>query len=337
MAWKIVGQNTAVSLLRKGLEKGVVSHAYLLVGPAHVGKMTLALDLACALNCQAEEPPCGECPSCRKIAENKHADVQAISVLSEGESNKDKSRVEIGVVQIEQIQHQASLPPFEGRCKVFIIDGAESLSHGAANRLLKTLEEPVEKVVFILLTVNDRLLPETIVSRCQRLELPPLAVADVEADLRDGCEPERACLLARLSRGCLGWARGAVDDAGLMQRRAERMDKLGGVLDADGEKRFAYASHLATQFGKDRSSALEILGAWLDYWRDLLLVKIGCGDAVTNADMITEIQERAGGYSLVGIRGFIGSIQAAMEGLKQNANPRLALEVLMLDIPERGG
>ncbi len=195
----------------------------------------------------------------------------------------------------------------------------------------------MERVVFILLTVNERLLPETIVSRCQRLELPPLALADVEAALGDGLEPERASLLARLSRGRLGWARAAVDDAGLMPRRAERMDKLNGVLDAGGEERFAYASQLATQFGKDRGAALDTLGMWLDYWRDMLLVKIGCGDAVTNADMITEIEERAGGYSLAGIRRFIGSIQTAVEGLKQNANPRLALEVLMLDIPERGG
>ncbi len=336
MAWKIVGQDTAVSLLQRGLERGMVSHAYLLVGPAHVGKMTLALELACALNCQADEPPCGECSSCRKIAEEKHADVQVIGVLSEGESDKDKSRVEIGVGQIEQLQHQASLPPFEGRCKVFIIDGAESLSHGAANRLLKTLEEPVERVVFVLLTVNDRLLPETIVSRCQRLELPPLALADVEVALGDGCEPEQARLLARLSRGRLGWAMAAADDAGLMQKRADMMDKLDGVLDAGGEDRFTYAAQLATQFGKDRRAALDVLGMWLDYWRDMLLVKIGCGDAVTNADMITELQDRAGGYSLGGIRSFIGSIQAAVGGLKQNANPRLALEVLMLDIPERG-
>jgi len=337
MAWKIVGQDTAVSLLQHGLERGVVSHAYLLVGPAHVGKMTLALDLACALNCRGDEPPCGQCPDCRKILDNKHADAQVIGVLGEGESDKDRSRVEIGVGQIQQIQRQASLPPFEGRCKVFIIDGAEMMSHGAANRLLKTLEEPVERVVFILLTVNERLLPETIVSRCQRLELPPLALADVEAALGDGIEPERARLLARLSRGRLGWARAAADDAGLMHRRTERMDKLNGVLDAGGEERFTYASQLATQFGKDRGAALDTLGMWLDYWRDMLLVKIGCGDAVTNADMITDLEERAGGYSLAGIRGFIGSIQSALEGLKQNANPRLALEVLMLDIPERGG
>jgi len=336
--WQVVGQNRAVSLFQRSLEREAVAHAYLLVGPPHVGKMTLALDLAKALNCEASEPPCGVCDSCQKIALAKHADVQIIGLTRDGNSAETKPRVEISIDQIRQMQHSASLPPFEGRCKVFIIDGAELLSNEAANCLLKTLEEPVGKVIFVLLTTNERLLPATVISRCQRLELPPLAATEVEATLnsRWGVEPQKARLLARLSHGCLGWALSAAHNGGLLERRAERMDRLLNVIDADCEERFAYATQLAAQFSQNRGLVQEILDLWLDYWRDLLLIKAGCDDTITNADMLATLVDQAKGYSLVQVKSFINSLQAAEEQLRQNANPRLVLEVLMLSIPRRG-
>ncbi|MFQ5997657.1 MAG: ATP-binding protein, partial [Dehalococcoidales bacterium] len=181
--WQVVGQDRVVSLLRRSLEKESLAHAYLLVGPPHVGKMTLALNLAQALNCEAAERPCGECAPCQKIASANHADVQVIGLISEENSAEAKLRTEISIDQIRQMQHSASLPPFEGKYKIFIIEEAEFLSTEAANCLLKTLEEPVGSVIFILLTANDRLLPQTVVSRCQRLELAPLAANEVEAAL----------------------------------------------------------------------------------------------------------------------------------------------------------
>ncbi|MDD5081898.1 MAG: AAA family ATPase, partial [Dehalococcoidales bacterium] len=167
--WPVVGQARVVDLLKRSLERRAVAHAYLLVGPPHVGKMTLALTLAQALNCEATAPPCGQCSSCQKVVSAKHADVQVINLISSLEPGETKPQAEISIDQIRQMQHSASLPPFEGRCKVFIIEGAEHLSDEAANCLLKTLEEPVGRVVFILLTTSERLLPATVVSRCQRL------------------------------------------------------------------------------------------------------------------------------------------------------------------------
>ena len=337
--WQVVGQAKVISLLQRGLERQSLAHAYLMVGPPHVGKMTLALNLAQALNCEAEEYPCGECVSCQKIISANHPDVQVIGLTRNGNSTETKLRTEIGIDQIRQMQHSANLPPFEGKYKIFIIRGAEFLSNEAANCLLKTLEEPVGNVVFVLLTVSDSLLPETVVSRCQRLELAPLPAAEVESALhsRWGIEPQKAKLLARLSHGCLGWAISVAGDDSLLEQRTEKIDGLLEVIGSDYEERFAYANQLAVQFAQNRDMVQEVLDLWLDWWRDLLLVKADCCDVITNVDRLATLAEVAQGCSLAQIRSFINSIQAAGEQLRQNANPRLVLEVLMLDMPGKEG
>jgi DNA polymerase-3 subunit delta' len=332
--WQIIGQSNIVSLLQGALEKGALAHAYLFIGPTHVGKMTLALELAKALNCDAEDRPCGGCVPCQKIAAGGHADVQVIGLTQNDDSAEAKL---IGIDQVKDMQHSASLPPFEGKYKVFIIDGAEFLSSEAANCLLKTLEEPVGSVIFILLTANDGLLPATVISRCQRLEMRPLAAAEVEAVLaeRGNIAPERNRLLARLCHGCPGWALAAATDDSLLKRREEEMNRLNGIVAADYEERFAFVAQLTAQFTQNRTRVHELLDIWLDYWRDLLLVKAGCPDIVTNIDYMDRLNEMAQEYTLAQVRAFIASIEAAGKQLRQNANPRLALEVLMLDVPER--
>ena len=335
--WQVVGHTKAVFLLQRSLEQGALAHAYLLVGPAHVGKMALALNLAQALNCEAATPPCGECVPCQKIASGKHADVQIIGLTQNADSDETRPRTEISIDQIRQMQHSSSLPPFEGKYKVYIIDEAEQLSTEAANSLLKTLEEPVGKVIFILLATDDRLLPATVVSRCQRLELSPLTAEEVEAALssHQDIEPPKAKLLARLCRGCLGWALSAAADASLLEQRAERIDRLIDITKADYAERFDYAAQLAAQFGQKRETVYEVLDLWLSWWRDLLLVKANCSEAIVNVDRLTTLVEMAQSYSLAQIRAVIGGLQAADEQLRLNANPRLVLETLMLGIPKR--
>jgi hypothetical protein len=114
------------------------------------------------------------------------------------------------------------------------------------------------------------------------------------------------------------------------------MERLLNVIDADYEGRLEYAIQLAAQFSQNRGLVGEILSLWLDWWRDLLLVKVGCVDAVTNTDRLAMLTSWAEGYSLVQMKGFINSLQATGEQLKQNANPQLVFEVLMLSMPGRG-
>jgi DNA polymerase III subunit delta' len=336
--WEVFGQERAVSLLQHGLDSSKLAHAYLFSGPAGVGKMTLAKNLAQALNCEAAERPCLKCPSCVKIGEMHHADVQVIGLLQKKDDTEAKV---ISIDQVEGMQHDANLPPFEGKHKVFIFENAELLSIEAANRFLKTLEEPVANVTFILLTVNDKLLPQTVISRCQRLELAPMSLAAETAALieKKGLEPQRARLLAGLSHGCPEWAIDAINDDSLLEQRNEELEHLLGIIRADYGERFVYVGQLAARFSQDRGAVYRVLDLWRDFWRDLMLQKIGCDDMIINIDHKAELVEMAPIASGLGeIKGVIDSIQSCGEHLRQNANTRLALEVLMLDIPiNKGG
>jgi DNA polymerase III subunit delta' len=340
LMWQTIGQSKIVDLLKRALEQGSLSHAYLLVGPAHIGKMSLALDLAMTLNCQSDpsKRPCGECASCRKIAEGKHADVQITSLIANSSSDEGREKTEIGIDQIKEMLHSASLPPFEGRYRLYIIEEAGLLSADAANRLLKSLEEPPAGVVFILLAANASLIPATVISRCQRLTLTRLKTSEVEAALvqRQKIETETARLLARLSHGCLGWAVETAKNSEFIQERQEHFEQMLAMVKNATSERFAIAAQLALQFGKKREAVYETLDTWTGWWRDILLVKTGCHTDIISLDFGNALAEMAGAFRLEQIRDAILSITQAIEQLKLNANARLVLEVMMLNIPRPG-
>jgi DNA polymerase III subunit delta' len=335
--WQTIGQPKTVELLQRALTQGSLGHAYLLTGPPQVGKMTLAIDLAMSLNCLAEpqEKPCGACLSCRKIISGNYADVQIIGLNQNLEAEDIKERTEIGIEQINNMLHSASLPPFEGKYRVYIIDEAGHLSLDAANRLLKTLEEPGNNVLFILLTTNIRSIPATVVSRCQRLNLTRAKTAEIESSLvtRWKLEPDRARLLARLSHGCPGWANEAADSPVLLQERNERFEKMRSIMQSNYSDRFAAAYQLALQFAKKRETVYEIMDSWIGWWRDLLLVKIDCPGDIVNLDYLSVLSEMAGSYKLEQIKTALVDLREAVEHLKLNANSRLVLESLMLNLP----
>ena len=333
--WNVVGHQAAIALLQRSLEKGSVAHAYLLVGPTHVGKMTLAVNLAQAVNCESVERPCGQCVSCQRIMAGKHADVQVIK-LEQGVENETSAKTRISVEQIDQILHSVNLPPFEGNSKVFIIDGFEYLSIAAANRLLKTLEEPVSKTIFILLTADESMVPVTIISRCQRIELSHLPSGEIENALISHwqVEPQKARLLARLSQGCPGWAVNMVQDESLLEQRNGWLNEWLEMMAADNNQRFVFTAKMTERFGQHRETVQKKLDLLLDWWHDVLLVKTGNDGEMMNIDREDVVRQMAKSHSIMQIRNFIGRIQSAEKQLRLNVNPQLVLEVLMLNIPE---
>jgi DNA polymerase-3 subunit delta' len=132
----------------------------------------------------------------------------------------------------------------------------------------------------------------------------------------------------------MGWAVSAARDDNLLAQRDEALDALLDVIDSGAGERFTYADQLANQFSQNRGLVYSRLELWLDWWRDLLLVKTGSDEAATNSDRMETLREMAGGLNLVQIAAFVHSIRTAADELRMNASPKLALEVLMLDIPE---
>jgi len=331
--WQIRGQQHLVRALETVIRLERLSHAYMLVGHPHVGKSTLALDLARAVNClDPQERPCGQCQQCLRISASQHADVRVIGLRQQEES---PSRKEIGIDTVREVQHQASLKPYEGRYRVFIFDGAEHLSEEAANALLKTLEEPPPQVLMILLTSLEESLLPTIRSRCQRLELRSLPKEEVIWELvhSHNVPQQEAEELARLSRGCLGWALSTLSDPGLLETRRQRLERISSLMAATLEERFAYASELASLHFRDRDEVRETLYLWLGWWRDLLLLGQGATEFVHNIDWLEALEKHAGVLTESQKLQVIASIQDTLDALDQNANPRLALEVLMLSVP----
>jgi len=324
--WQVIGQDKVLALLDRSLKQNSIAHAYLLVGPPHVGKKTLALNLAQALNCDSSEPPCGQCHSCRRILEGKHADVISIGL---------DSKAEIGIDEIRGLQRLANLPPYEGKRKAFIIDDAQYLSTEAANSLLKILEEPPPKIVWLLLTTKERRLLPTITSRCQRLELKPMSLEQIQQILIDSYNVDlnKAKVWARLCCGCLGWALSALADDNVLKQRSEKVTELSSLTTASLEQRFAYAQEIATRFSQDRRSLAEVMEIWLSWWRDLMLIKGGCKEAITNIDYETALENQASVLTLSEIKEFLANLCLVQEEIPKNINPRLAFESLMLNMP----
>ena len=330
--FRVHGHELAVRLLWDGFQQGRLHHAYLFSGPPHVGKTTLALQLAQAVNCTGNDPPCGECASCRRIDLGLHTDVRIVSL--EAVDDED-SRIGIGIDSIRALHGVAYLKPYEGRTHVFIIQDADRLTGGAANALLKLLEEPPPEVLLVLLTANLDLVLQTVTSRCQVLELRPLPLERVSAVLQEEHDvpPERAQEIARLSMGCVGWAIDAVRGPGPLAALHQQMERIADVAAAGLEERFAYAEELARGFFRDRTAGRQELATWLQWWRDVLLVQAGLGAELVHESWRGTIERYAQGTAPLQTLVWLKRLYETLEALERNANPRLALELLMLDSP----
>src|SRR6478752_2599514 len=200
----IYGNQQARARLERAALGDAVSHAWLLTGPANIGKTTLALEFARLLQCTGREPsdgdPCGECASCRKIAHGAHPDVTVIE--------PEKGKRALGIDIVREMIRMASLAPTEGRWRIFVIPEIERMLLPSMNSLLKTLEEPAPQVILLLTSSEPETLLPTVLSRCQIVPMLPLTPEEVTQALQTQWElPEDdARALAALANGRLGWA-----------------------------------------------------------------------------------------------------------------------------------
>lgn len=345
--WQVYGQDHILRELEPSLRQGRAAHAYLLVGPPQVGKMTLALDLARSVNClQGPGMPCGSCSQCVRIGLGQHAGVRIVEVaLGDPDEPGGTDSIEgarrsqdtvIRIAAVKSVLRQVNLKPYEGTCTVIIFDRAELMSVAAANALLKTLEEPPPQVMLLLLTADEEALLTTIRSRCRRLLLRPVPKGLMVERLvaNQGVDPDRAEWLARFARGCPGWAVAALAEGeGLLESRGAHLARLMETCDSGLEARFSFANDLAFLFSRDREAVRQVFYLWLRWWRDLLLIKEGAEVYVHNEDRMTELRLQASRLATGQVVGFIKRLMETLEALNRNASARLALEVMMLDLP----
>ena len=322
----MLGHEWAVDMLHQHVARGDVRHAYLFCGPPGLGRRTLALRLAQALNCTspiAAGVPCGQCRECKQIEGMRHPDLNVIQADTEGGTLK--------VDQVRELQHALSLNPYQAKYRVALFLRFQEANENAANALLKTLEEaPAHAILLLTADTPEQLLP-TIISRCEILRLRALPVKTIEADLLSrGVDEERARLLAHISGGRPGYARKLVDDATVLEKREECLNDLQTLLSAPRVEKFSYADKLA----KDKEVMRQTILIWLSYWRDVMLRVAQAETPLINIDRNMEIEFLAGRLDLSTVRRVVGDLESALEKMDKNVNSRLLAEVLLLDWPK---
>ncbi|MBN1250281.1 MAG: DNA polymerase III subunit delta', partial [Anaerolineae bacterium] len=273
--WPIVGHQWAVQQLQRAVAQDEVPHALLITGPESVGKHTLAQHLVMAILCNAQgDRPCGVCLSCRKVTSGNHPDFMTVA--------PEERTAHLRIDEIRDVERFLALTPRESAKKVALVGDFERATIGAANALLKTLEEPPGYAHIILLATDaDQLLP-TIVSRSQQIALRPVVSREIAEALvsRWGVAPDMAQRLARLSGGRIGWAVRAATNPEAYERMQAALAMLLSVLRQDLPARFETAKTLS----QDDDELAEVLEVWLTFWRDVLLIQSDSEAAIVHTE-----------------------------------------------------
>lgn len=232
----------------RSVKAGRIAHAFLLTGPHGVGKKSCADLIARAILCQSENPPCGECPECKRYLAGSHPDVHIVS--GEGRS--------ISVDEIRTLREKLALRPFGGGRHIAIIRQADKLTAQAQNALLKTLEEPAGDTVFFLITDQPGAMLQTIVSRCRPLRLFPLSAEKcAQALVENGIPGERARELAGWAQGSVGRALEIAGDESYPALRGKVIASLDAL--SAGRGAVAKAISLIGDASKSAQNVLEIM------------------------------------------------------------------------------
>lgn len=326
MNWDMLGHEWAVSLLKEHIVQGGLRHAYLFTGPQGVGRRTLALRMAQAINClqpPAPGQPCGQCRICKQLERMEHPDL----ALEQAEQVGGILKVD----QIRDLQRSLSLAPYDPRYRVALLLRFEEANQNAANALLKTLEEPPPQVILMVTADSPESLLPTIVSRCEVVRLCPLSLEQVRQGLRErwGLPSDEAELLAHISGGRPGYALRLHKEPDRMAQRVAWLDDHQQMLFASRVQRFAYAETLA----KDKDILRNVLLAWISLWRDVLLCTAGSISPFANLDQAGEIELLATHFGLDVVHQTIAGLEHTLDLLDRNVNTRLAAEVMLLDLP----
>ena len=325
---EIVGHEGPKAVLQAAMKHDRVAHAYLFHGEERIGKRFTAMRFAQALNCEEsqdmESPDaCGFCRSCTQIEALTHPDFTLI------EPDRELANPQIKIEQIRGLEQQIIYRPLIGRFKIVLIDEADRMTIGAANALLKTLEEPPGHSIFVLTTSRPYALLPTIQSRCQSLRFVPAAQTQVEAALivKRNIPPDDARLVAIASQSRVGLAL-HTDVKSLRSTQ----DEFHTLLSSASLRSITVLLGAAESLAKsDRAGeALEWIAQWL---RDLMLVTIGAqSDLLLNSERRAELNEIARSVRLDALLDLLAEVERIQRASTRNINLQLALEALFLQL-----
>ena len=322
---EIRGNTPLVEQLRRSAASGRSSHAYLFLGGAGAGKRLIANTFAKALQCEGEKRPCDSCKSCHAFNHGNHPDVIYFQPLKNGKTYT------IEDVR-EQLLETVDLKPFQYEKKIYIIEKADTLNIQSQNALLKTLEEPPAHAVFLLLAERAEAFLPTILSRVVVMKIRPLS-AETIADylMQAGHLAEESHILSAYAQGRIGQALELVEDEGFREMRQDILGKLEALPSMSEGDAYLLAKDLEGY--KNDLRFLDIMELW---YRDLLTAKSMREEGYLIQRDKKDAIFRAAKEPAALLAKKAAAVRTARMRLAQNANFRLTMEVMLMDLKETG-
>lgn len=325
----VVGHESIIEHLNSAIKLGKVSHAYILNGEKDSGKKTIAKAFAKNLQCECEDEakrPCGVCKACLQCDSGNNPDIVWI---------KPEKTVSIGVDDVrEKLVNDIQIKPYNGKYKIYIIDDAKKMTPQAQNAILKSVEEPPEYAIIMLLTTNGDRLLQTIQSRCVTLSLKPVAMSVIEKYLMEKYKivDYQARFAAAFSQGRIGRAIDIVMAEDFNEFRDEVIHVLRYIDDMDITE-IKSAVKDAMKYKENIEDYIDLMMMW---YRDVLLYKSTNNvNGIIFKDEIKYIRKNALERSYSGLNNIIMAMDKAKVRIEANVNLETVLELMLGTIKEK--
>lgn len=325
----IVEQGTALKVLRSALPPGRPAGAYLFVGPEGVGKRTAAMAFARAIFCDTGgADSCGRCGPCVKIEHGNFPDL----IQVKPEVREKKVKEEIDIASVRKLIERIGFRPYEARRKVAIVDGADRMNTSAANAFLKTLEEPPDDTILIMIASNMSALLPTIISRCQVVRFRPISHDGMVSLIKKmkGVSGDEAETAAALSKGSPG---AALSDSLEEDQKTRELavNLLANARTMSVAQIYSFANRLDR--AKDREGTDRLLSAVRELVRDTLVMQItGKYGNLINVDIADSLNESLRGISPRRLFSIYDGLNRLAAARRWNVSPLLTLTLMLLEL-----
>lgn len=331
MSSAILGQENAFSILSGHLRRGETRHAYLFTGPANSGRRTTALRLAMILNCVNPPAPdecCGVCRMCRLIEKMEHPDLTVVSTETPGDILK--------IDAIRDLQRTLTLTPYEAQYRIALILRFEEANAAAQNALLKTLEEPPDRVKIFLTASSENAVLPTVLSRCEPIRIRSMKVDVLAERLRaEGFSDENDAIdrAAHLAGGRVGFTRTLLNEPELLEKYEQSAADFLELMPLRIREKFAFAATFRET--RRRNELRDLFRIWETTLRDLLLIAAGVDDQKVPLSLVRlreTLCSTAEGKDPAQFRRTLVSLDEALRNLNANVSPQLVLENFLLNV-----